>query len=53
MKLLSRSVWIFTALILFLLWAALFPTPAVVGISIFLGSFLVLVQAYIILKDEQ
>jgi len=52
MGLFSKSVWIFTVVLLLLFVAAIFSTPAVIGLAIFISSCLVIVQAFIILKDQ-
>ena len=52
MNLFSNSVWIFVLILLLLLFAGLFPTPAMIGIAALVSSFLVILQAVIILKDK-
>lgn len=52
MKLIPISAAIFFAILALVLIVGLFPTPPVIGIGILLSTFLVLFQAYIILKDK-
>jgi hypothetical protein len=52
MKLLPKSIWIFASIMALLLITAIFPSPAIIGISILMGSLAIVWQAVLILKDE-
>ena len=52
MGLLPKSIWIFVLVLLLLLLTALFPSPGMILFSAMMTSALVLIQAYIILKDN-
>ena len=51
-SLLSKSVWIFIGIVLLVILPSTLPTPVIIGICLLLGSSLVLLQTYIILKDD-
>ena len=53
MSLRSTSAGIFALILLLLLIAAVFPTPTTIGIASILSAALVMLQAFLILKDQQ
>lgn len=51
MSLFSKSIWIFVAMLCLLSLVAVYPSPPLIGITILLGSLLVVWQTILILKD--
>ena len=51
-RLINNSVYIFIALLIFVLLPSIFTTAWVIMLSVTLGSLLVVLQVYLVLSDE-